>query len=350
MNTVGILVDASVFRNIKSGKTGTERLSLYNKAAKNHGLIPVYLCLDKISPDSGKTYGYQYVNGKYVYKRVSIPKVIHNRALPPSRKMRKRLARLARSYYIFNARNRYSKYRIHQLLKDRFASHLPVTVPYSKGNLERMMNRFNSLFLKPVNSSVGKGIVKVIRKSDGSWKIRSPVKSDTVSLRRVAKKVNARMIRKGYLIQETIPLAKYKGKPYDIRVSVQRGFDGDWHVTGMFAKVAGKGRYVTNVARGGSAKKVKPLLEHNFSNSAQVADHVKQISLDITRFLGSRLKNLADVGLDIGVDASGKPYFIELNGRDQRYGFKKAKMQRAFYRSYETPILYAKYLLRKGNS
>lgn len=91
-------MDASVFRNIMSGKTSNEKLSLYNRAARNHGLIPVYMCLEKISPVSRKTYGYQYVNGRYVYKRVTIPTVIHNRSLPASGRMRKRLAQLTRSW------------------------------------------------------------------------------------------------------------------------------------------------------------------------------------------------------------------------------------------------------------
>lgn len=49
---------------------------------------------------------------------------------------------------------------------------------------------------------------------------------------------------------KTIALATYKGRPYDLRVSVQRGTTGKWQVTGVVGKVAGAGRHVTNVAKG----------------------------------------------------------------------------------------------------
>ncbi len=347
MKTIGILLDRSVFRRIKFGKTGNEKLSLYNRAARKLGLIPVYMCLEHLTPSSKTTYAYTYVNGRYVYGSVPVPRVIHNRTLPASKRMRARLARWTRRRLIFNAKNRYSKYRIHKLLRSRFSSRLPTTVPYTKPNLRRMMNRYDNLFLKPRSSSVGKGILNLVRRSDGRWKVRSGRKSTVVGRERVGSRLNALRVRGTYLIQRTIPLAKYKGRPYDIRVTVQRGDGGRWRVTGMFGKVAGRGKYVTNVARGGSARSVGPLLRHSFRDPSRIANRVRRVSLDIARELGARLNRLADVGLDIGVDAGGKPYFIEMNGRDQRYGFMRAKMPGAFYKAYETPIRYASYLLRK---
>jgi glutathione synthase/RimK-type ligase-like ATP-grasp enzyme len=347
LGTIGILVDAKVFRNIKSGKTGNEKLYLYNKTAAKHGLTPVYMCLERISPSSGKAHGYKFVKGKYVFKSFSIPKIIHNRTLPASKRMRKRLRQLTRNHYVFNAQNRYPKYRIHKLLRNRFAANLPVTTSYSRSQLRRMMDRFQSLYIKPQSSSVGKGIIKLIRKKKTRWLVQLPHTSFVTSKQMAETKVNHFAKRRSYLIQQTIPLATYHGKPYDIRVTVQRGANGNWQVTGMYGKVARKGSHVTNVARGGMAKKCYILLRNNFQDPAHVAHSIQRLSLEIARYLGRRLKHLADVGLDMGVDASGKPYFIEMNGRDLRYGFKKAKMASTFCRTYENPVLYAKYLLKK---
>lgn len=345
MKTVGILLDAKVFKNVKSKKTGHEKLYLYNKAAKKHGLIPVYLCLDKISNKSSKAFCYQYINGKYVYKKLTIPKVIHNRAMTGTASLRKKLTILKRKSIVFNAKNRYMKYYIHKLLKPKFARHLPYSLNYSKDNLRTMMDKFQSLHVKPQSSSVGKGIVQVVRKPKGQWRVRLPKGSTSGNKTVAVNKVHSMAKLKKYYIQETIPLAKFKGKPYDIRVTVQRGQSGNWQVTGMVGKIAGKINYVTNVARGGSAKKTNVLLAHSFSSPNAVSYDIKQLSLNIARHLGHKLERLADVGLDIGVNQAGRPYFIEMNGRDQRYGFKNLKMNDTFYRTYETPIAYAKYLL-----
>jgi len=346
LETIGILVDRHVFRRIKSGKPGNEKLHLYNKAAVKHGLTPVYMCLERTDPSSGKALGFQFLNGKYVYKILPIPKVIHNRTLPASKRMRERLKQLAQKRFVFNAQNRYSKYLIHKLLQHRFAANLPVTTRYTRSELRRMMDRFRSLYIKPQSSSLGNGIVKITRNKNGTWIVQSPRTTFVTSKQKAETKVNDIVKHRKYVIQQTIPLAKYNGNPYDIRVTVQRGFGGNWQVTGMYCKVARKGRHVTNVARGGTAKKCDTVFRQHFQHPSRVAHSVRDVSLQITRYLGERLNRLADVGLDMGVDASGKPYFIEMNGRDQRYGFRKAKMPDTFRRTYETPILYAKYVLQ----
>lgn len=348
MGTIGILVDGKVFRNIRKGRTGNEKLHLYNKAAARHGLTIIYLCLEHLSPSLGTAYGYKRINGKYVYGKFPIPKVIHNRTLTFSKRLNRRLRSLRRKRRVFNGQNRYSKYRIHKLLRGAFSAHLPVTVRYSKANLRKMMNRHASLYIKPQSSSVGKGIIKIARRKQGSWKVRLPHASLVAGRKKTEAIIRRRVGRRSYLIQQTIPLATYRGNPYDIRVSVQRGAGGHWQVTGMYGKVARKGSHVTNVAQRGTARKCETLFRHSFGDPVRVAAGLQQVSLNIARYLGRRLNHLADVGLDMGVDAAGKPYFIEMNGRDQRYGFRKAGLSRAFYRSYETPVLYAKYLLRQG--
>lgn len=347
MKTVGILLDASVFKKVKSKKTGHEKLYLYNRAAKKHGLTPVYLCLDNIKSNSSKAYCYQYVDGKYIYKKLTIPKVIHNRAMTSTSSLRKKLTVLKRKSIVFNAKNRYMKYYIHKLLTSNFSRHLPYSMSYSKANLRTMMGKYQSLHVKPQSSSIGKGIVQVVRTDKGKWRVRLPKKSVVGNQTIAVNKVHSLAKKQKYYIQETIPLAKFKGKPYDIRVTVQRGHGGKWQVTGTVGKIAGKINYVTNVARGGSVKKTNTLLAHNFSSPQAISHDLKQLSLNIARHLGHKLNRLADVGLDIGVNSTGKPYFIEMNGRDQRYGFKILKMNDTFFRTYETSIVYAKYLLNK---
>lgn len=347
MQTIGILVDASVFRNIKSGKTGSEKIHLYNKASLKHGVIPIYFCLEHLSIKTRTGVGYKYVGGKFVRRKYTLPRVIHNRTLPASKRMRNRLKLLTRRCVVFNAKNRNPKYRIHKMLKGSFRTHLPVTSSYSLTRLQTMMKQHSSLYIKPQSSSVGKGIVKISRKSDGRWKLQFPRKRSILMRKpQAVKKISGYVKRKKYLIQQTIPLAQYKGKPYDIRVTVQRNASGAWQVTGMYGKVARRGSHLTNIAQRGTAKKCEMLFQSSFQNPSQVADDLKDLSLEIARHLGKKLKHLADLGLDMGVDASGKPYFIEMNGRDQRYGFKKAKMPTTFYRTYETPIAYAKHLLQ----
>lgn len=347
MKTIGILLEQRIFRNIKRGKTKFERISFYNKAASKYGLIPLYLCLERISAKTGKAYGYKYINGRYRYGKFAIPKVIHNRTFPVTPKARAMLSYLKKRAYVFNAQNRYSKYRIHRLLLKKFKSHLPSTINYTPINLFKMMRKYNSLYIKPQSSSVGEGIMKITQIAPGRWKLQKPTGSIVIPRQQVIRAVHRIAKKKKYLVQETIQLATFRGNPFDIRVSVQRGAKGYWQVTGMVGKVARKGSHVTNVARGGKVRRCSVLFAQNPMEAKKTLQSVRMLALDISRYLGQKLKRLADVGLDIGVDQHGKPYFIELNCRDQRYSFRQAKMKKTYYRTYETPMQYAKYLLDK---
>lgn len=346
MGTLGILVDADVFRGIKNRRTGNEKIHLYNRAAAKYGLSVIYLNLNHIRPPANRALAYRWRKGKYVYGKHPIPPVIHNRTMAFSQSSRRRLAWLNKTRFVFNAKTRFSKYDIHRKLRDRYASHLPATVRYSKSQLQSMMDRYAGLFVKPESGSVGKGILQLVKLSSGSWKLKGKGKPIVAKPSNIRAIVHRAINGRRYLIQQAIRLAKYKGKPYDIRVTVQRGGDGYWHVVGMFGKVARRGSAVTNVARGGTVKKAEVLFRNSFSHPSLIASNVRHLSLAMARHLGSKLNRLADVGLDIGVDESGKVYLIEMNARDQRYGFRKAGMVQAFRKTYENPVLYGKHLLR----
>lgn len=348
---VGILVGPNVFKRIKGKRTGHEHIPLYNRAASKLDLTPFYMALPQIHAQSVS--GLLYENGNYRRVERSIPAVTHNRTFVGTPAFRTRMTMLKRHSNVFNRENRFSKFSINKLLSGskRLQSHVPMTVKYSKENLQQAMKKHQGLFLKPVSSSVGEGIMKLTKvssKNSALWRLQwAKNQSKRLNPAEVMAVVNHRIRGRSYLIQETIPLAQYKGRPYDLRVSVQRSSYGNWQVTGIVGKVAPAGGHVTNVARGGKVVKCETLLRSSGFNVEAHKKEIRRVSLGIAEYLGKRLPHLADVGLDIGVDRKGHIKFIEMNGRDQRYAFKKAGMSSTFYKSYETPLKYAKYLLQK---
>ena len=179
------------------------------------------------------------------------------------------------------------------------------------------------------------------------WKKGKP---KLVSSKKAVAYITRYVGKQKYMIQEAIPVATYNGRPYDLRVTVQRGSTGSWQITGMIGRVAAVGRHVTNVAKGGKVKKVEELFHASGFEPEEMKAAIREASLHIMTYLSGKLPHLADVGLDIGVDRQGAIKLIEINGRDQRYSFKKAKMSSTFYRTYETPLKYAKYLLNRTNN
>src|SRR5690606_32997126 len=122
---------------------------------------------------------------------------------------------------------------------------------------EYMMQQYNSLIIKPNSSSIGRGIMKLERTEDG-WKLLYPSVNNhkiwkTSTFKQSMPKVLInRICRKPYVIQQCLPLATYDGRPFDLRVSVQRNINGGWQVSGIAGKVAKKAAFLTNVAQGGT--------------------------------------------------------------------------------------------------
>jgi hypothetical protein len=359
-NYVGILVNASVYNGIVRGKTLHECLPFYEDAGKQHGVVPCYFRLQDLKPGRAHVRAYVKENEGYKLKSVPIPRVIHNRGLYFKKWARNRIDRLAREgKIIFNYWNRYGKLKIHDLLMldPSIRPHLPGTKPASVKTLKHMMENYDSLIIKPNSGSIGRGIMIAERKKDG-WTFRYPAhKEDPAQWKtiRFKQKLPALLIRKiqtkKYIVQQRLPLALYRDRPFDLRVSLQRGRTGEWGVSGIAGKVAKKDAYVTNVAQGGTVYPLSVLLaEHQELDYQQVYEAIVQFSLRVADQLSQHLPNMADIGLDIGLSVQGYPLFIECNGRDLRYSFQEGGMLEEWRATYANPIGYAAYLLEQSNA
>lgn len=357
---VGILLKA---KPSKSGRVGQEYLSAYDEVAAHYELKPCFLRLEDISIARGRSL--VYVKNENNYSRIWIPtpSVIHNRAIYKSRAALKKIAALqSKGIVIFNANTRYRKDTIHNLLAKHplLSRHQPHTMPATPANIRLMMQLYSDLLLKPVNSSVGLGIIRLYRENSG-WKLmRRGAQSKTGGRKWIKVQLSddktplpgwlvQRLKRTPYMIQERLHLAEIDGRPIDLRVTVQRGLEGRWEITGLFAKVSEPGGFLTNIAQGGSAYPAEYLLNAVFPSSTvgRLLNECRNLALAVAQHLSSHLPLLADLGIDLGITSFEEVYFIECNGRDQRYGFREAGMDATWLNTYRTPMAFARYLLMK---
>ncbi|MGG1554664.1 YheC/YheD family protein [Paenibacillus ferrarius] len=355
---VGILVNDTLFAGIPNGHTLYEEISFYRDACKQYKLTPCYFRMQDVHLPSMKVHAYVQQESCTERMWIDLPKVIHNRAIFLDAASNQILEQWTqRGIHLFNRWNRYSKMRIHNLLlkNEQIRPHLPSTYPATLANVKMMMASYTSLILKPTNSSIGRGIMKLEKLPSGRWKLTYPASMKLTN--RVWRKF---LFRKGlpltlrrkiastsYLIQQCLPLATVNGRPFDLRVSVQRGSSGEWGITGIVAKVASRKHFLTNVAQGGKVATLPDLLSAAYPHldPEAVCCRVAEFSLLVARHLSSELPALADLGLDVGITTEGFPLFIECNGKDQRYSFKEAGMQDNWKSTYYNPMAYAKYLL-----
>lgn len=196
----------------------------------------------------------------------------------------------------------------------------------------------------------------LLERAGASWRLTYPASLSIRNRRwrkvefkgnRLPSILRQRLRKMQYIVQQRLPLATYQGRPFDMRVSVQRDGTGDWQVTGIVVKVASSNHFLTNVAQGGSVHQLQNILAEEYPQLQQQAvfDAIHDFSLRVARHLGCNLPNMADLGLDVGITTDGFPLFIECNGKDQRYSFREAGMMEEWKASYYNPMAYSKYLL-----
>ncbi|GBF78202.1 hypothetical protein PA598K_06813 [Paenibacillus sp. 598K] len=347
---VGILINASAHRSLVAGTPCKEKFEYYEQAAREHGVVPCFFRLGDLRRD-GTVLAYTQRDGRYRRIALPIPDVIHNRAIHQGGRAAAKLAQLRRQgKRLFNGWNRYSKLELHRLLmlEPQLRAHLPETLQADADTVREMQRSHDTLILKPANSSVGRGVMKLERSAAG-WqltrRLRSGWRTEPCN-DELPRRIRALLRAETYLIQQRLPLATYEGRPFDLRVSAQRDRSGDWTITGIAAKVAPPGSPVTNIARGGSVYQLDEVLAHlSAERFAQVQSAIATFCLSAATHLSRHLPGLADLGFDIGLTTDGFPMFIECNGRDLRVSFPKAGLTDAWYRSYANPIGYARHLL-----
>ncbi|MGG4442081.1 YheC/YheD family protein [Brevibacillus fortis] len=222
------------------------------------------------------------------------------------------------------------------MVKDEFLQeHLPKTRVYSPEELWQYAEAFTHVMLKPSGGGGGAGIIQVTARGEENYLVHSGSHRRLVTGKEATITYVESLFRpKTYLLQPRIPLGKINGKPFDVRVMIQRrNRKESWVITGWCAKLAGPGFVVTNVAR--SRGKVLPVRTAIKLSDIEAGPHllseIRMVAAAAAHRLGRAYPTLREIGLDLGIDVDGKPWIIEANFRPSLSLFQKLEDQ-SFYK------------------
>ncbi|GAA4711948.1 YheC/YheD family protein [Brevibacillus fulvus] len=268
----------------------------------------------------------------WIEATLPFPQVVYNRI--PSRKweqkpeVNKTLEQIAKLQHVtlFNLRF-FNKLQLFQILVK--APHVAKFLPETKSldsyeNFEAFCSRHASVYLKPVLGKAGEGIMRLDR-FQKRWRLRQVHQQESVTryffnLRTVWRYIKQQIRSKQYLIQEGITLAKYRGRPFDIRVLVQKNGAGEWGVTGVGIRRAGARSITTHVPRGGSMQSTTKVLRTLFgSEKEQLLRQIHQTALEIANALNEQIPSLAEMSMDLGLTRDGQLWFFEANAKPEKF-------------------------------
>jgi hypothetical protein len=220
------------------------------------------------------------------------------------------------------------------LRNKQLRSHIPPTKRFNRKTLNEMMRRYHTVYLKPVYGRKGIGIMRAEKKGK-VYRLRkdtSVVRCESVhSLYRI---VRGQVSRKAYLVQKGIRLQRYRGRPFDLRIMLQKNEKRKWEVSGIVGRVALPNRIVTNRSQGGKCLPATRLLQASMKKS-EIDTYLDSLSR-LSRRIGLQFQKTYpggwQYGIDIAVDRNLKPWILEVNTKPAVTPFKMLRDRRMYSR------------------
>jgi glutathione synthase/RimK-type ligase-like ATP-grasp enzyme len=198
------------------------------------------------------------------------------------------------------------------------APYIPQTKALGEGNLRDMLGAHGFVVVKPIVGGGGHGVIKVTR-SGSQYSITDSFKtSHYTSFTNMYSALQRVKVKRKYLIQQGIHLARINGRPIDYRVKhVKSG--GHWEIRAMVGRLARHGLFVTNLCKGGTLLKGREGLRKSLPHisSAAKSREMRRLTRKCTSILESHFPGIGQLGFDYGLDTNGKIWIFEVNTRPQ---------------------------------
>lgn len=283
-------------------------------ACKHYGIEFFYFRPQDVDMEKKVIKGFFAEKGEWIRKETSYPDVIDN-ALPTT-ETEELYAHLEEHCY-FTTRRLGTKASIYKLMENDGGFNdilIPFVQVKSMDDLNSYLEKYNNIVLKPVKGSQGKSIYQLTIE-DGKYKLSTNTTINYYNYEELTEVAEKIFKDKKYLIQPFINSRTNEGHPFDIRLQVRRAKDGEWKLIVLLPRIGIGNSITSNVNQGGGISLVDPFLKTQFGEKA---DEIKAMLEEIAATFPQKLQRHFDfeidgIGIDIGLDENGKPWFFEVN-------------------------------------
>jgi len=308
--------------------------------------------------------GWTWVDGRgWVRRLFPLPHVLYDRGFvtgPVLRLQRWLRTRLGVQQFNSLVGSKWWVYRLMARHPD-LRPYIPETrVLRSTADLLAMVRRHGTVYVKAAGGGKGIGIWVISADGRGTFSYRYTDaqtrihRGRTGNLAAIVRHLLSKP-RQPWLIQPRVDLARWRGRIFDVRVLVQRDGRGQWHITGTGARIGRPGSIISNLYGGGDAWPLEPVLMESLGVTPQEAaalrHHAEEIALRVAQEIDwacRRTGYVGELGIDIGIDRSGRLWFFEANSRTGRNLFRQAGLQESSRLADRRPLEFALHLAGFG--
>lgn len=221
------------------------------------------------------------------------------------------------------------KWQVYQKLAKYRAvkKYLPATV-VSRGmkDIRSMITKYGYIFIKISGGSGGRDVFALEKKNSGFLlryyregrhmeRYASHLNGLRPDLKRALDPMPDQVV-----IQQGIRLIKYHNRLMDLRVLLVKGQDGAWVAVYNQARVATRGAVITNLCLGGEVMNysdVYPALKARYPRIPS-DQWIRRICIILARYIEQEIGSFGEMGMDLGVDETGKAWLLEANSKPSK--------------------------------
>ncbi|MCL6459348.1 MAG: YheC/YheD family protein [Gorillibacterium sp.] len=270
---------------------------------------------------------------------------------PRFKEMRRFRSRFPKLHYLNHPLS--SKWGNQLVLERNNAIHpyLPDTRKYQGlADLKVFVKRHPFVFLKPVDGSGGRGIVRITRAEAGNYKLegrdtnRRIIAASNIRISAIPGRLTSWGLTNRYLIQQGIPIELTDGRVHDFRLLIQKNSQGNWQVTGCAGRIGGGKSVTSNLHGGGEAIPFDKLLAKRGLSADKIADikrdmeHLAHLS---AKELEKRFGGLCELALDLAIDPDSRIWLLEVNPKPSREIFRLSGDHETYQLALRRPLEYA---------
>lgn len=198
------------------------------------------------------------------------------------------------------------------------APYIPQTRGLNRENLYSMLESYGFVVVKPIVGGGGYGVIKINRSGMGYSITKTLQTSRYANFNDMYQALLRVKVRRKYLIQQGIHLARIQGRPIDYRVKYVKSGD-HWEFRAMVGRLARQGLFVTNLCKGGRLLSCSEGLRRSLPHisSAAKRNEMRHLTRKCTAILERHFPGIGQLGFDYGLDYSGKIWIFEVNTRPQ---------------------------------
>jgi glutathione synthase/RimK-type ligase-like ATP-grasp enzyme len=248
------------------------------------------------------------------------------------------------------------KWQTYEILKKNpeIRPYLPQTIFYqTAGDVLAFLQKQQTALIKPNGGSHGRGVVAIIKQPLG-YSVQGRTQANQLFSRQLKNEWNLKrwiqnfIGRTRYIIQPLLPLMTPDQRPFDVRILVQKNEERQWETTGMAVRTGKPNSITSNLHGGGQAVAFKPFLQKHYAKDTifKIQENIGFLSVIVPSFIEQRHGPLVELGIDVGIEPSGRIWILEVNSKPGRTVFLRTGEIDIRRRAVQLPIRYAYALLK----